>query len=266
MYDLGLSDHYDLGILTLYAFWVFFFLLVAYLNREGTREGFPVISETTGKPVPNALLPEPKEFKLQGGVSTFAPHPENYEEEVKADSAAPFGGAPLEPTGVPMLSNFGPGAYANRIDQPLRTHHGELKMRPMRDLDEFSIADGDRDPRGLPVYGADGEVAGSVLDVWIDQEEQMIRYLEVELPPAVEGGASKRVLLPINFAVVGGARRMFGVWKPEVRVNSILAMHFKYVPETKNPDEVTLLEEDKIVAFYGGGTLYATPARREPLL
>jgi len=27
-----------------------------------------------------------------------------------------------------------------------------------------------------------------------------------------------------------------------------------------------LLEEDQIVAYYGGGLLYATPARQEPLI
>ncbi len=263
---LQLTDHYDLALLTLYAFWIFFFLLVAWLNREGTREGFPAISEATGKPVPNALLPTPKEFRLGNGVSTYAPHPEKVDEELKAEPAAPFPGAPLEPTGVPMLSGFGPSAWAERIDQPLRTYHGALKILPLRDLEDFSIVNADQDPRGLPVFGGDGEQAGTVSDVWVDQEEQLIRYLEVELPPAVEGGATKRVLTPMTLAVVGGSLRRFGVWKPEVRVKSILAMHFKYVPETKKPNEVTLLEEDKIVAFYGGGTLYATPARREPLV
>jgi photosynthetic reaction center H subunit len=38
------------------------------------------------------------------------------------------------------------------------------------------------------------------------------------------------------------------------------------VPGLANPDQVTLQEEDKIVAFYGGGTLYATPDRSEPWL
>jgi photosynthetic reaction center H subunit len=38
------------------------------------------------------------------------------------------------------------------------------------------------------------------------------------------------------------------------------------VPALRNPDVVTLLEEDKIVGFYGGGTLYALPSRTEPLL
>jgi len=30
--------------------------------------------------------------------------------------------------------------------------------------------------------------------------------------------------------------------------------------------QVTLLEEEKIMAYYGAGTLYATPSRQEPLL
>jgi photosynthetic reaction center H subunit len=38
------------------------------------------------------------------------------------------------------------------------------------------------------------------------------------------------------------------------------------VPTTKHPDQVTLLEEEKIMAYYGGGTLYAHPSRKEPLI
>jgi photosynthetic reaction center H subunit len=38
------------------------------------------------------------------------------------------------------------------------------------------------------------------------------------------------------------------------------------VPGTKQPEQVTLLEEEKIMAYYGAGTLYATPDRAEPLL
>ena len=32
------------------------------------------------------------------------------------------------------------------------------------------------------------------------------------------------------------------------------------------PIRVTMLEEEKIAAYYGAGTLYATPERAEPLL
>ena len=41
---------------------------------------------------------------------------------------------------------------------------------------------------------------------------------------------------------------------------------FADVPATKSLDQVTKLEEDRIVGYYGAGTLYATPARQEPLL
>ena len=41
---------------------------------------------------------------------------------------------------------------------------------------------------------------------------------------------------------------------------------FSDVPGTKSRTEITLLEEDKICAYYGGGHLYATPDRAQPLL
>ena len=52
----------------------------------------------------------------------------------------------------------------------------------------------------------------------------------------------------------------------QVSVASILGRQFAQVPVTRDPDLVTLLEEDKIMAYYGAGTLYATPQRQEPLL
>ena len=52
----------------------------------------------------------------------------------------------------------------------------------------------------------------------------------------------------------------------EVKVASILASQFSGVPSIANPDQITLQEEDKVSAYYGGGTLYATPERSEPIL
>jgi photosynthetic reaction center H subunit len=71
----------------------------------------------------------------------------------------------------------------------------------------------------------------------------------------VAGG--KRVLLPIPFARIG---------KQQVKVHAILGVQFADVPTTRQPDQVTLLEEDKIAGYYGGGLLYATPLRQEPLV
>jgi len=38
------------------------------------------------------------------------------------------------------------------------------------------------------------------------------------------------------------------------------------VPGLAQADQVTLLEEEKVMAYYGAGTLYATADRAEPLL
>ena len=38
------------------------------------------------------------------------------------------------------------------------------------------------------------------------------------------------------------------------------------LPQTAAPEQITLLEEEKICAYYGAGTLYATPQRSEPLI
>ena len=49
-------------------------------------------------------------------------------------------------------------------------------------------------------------------------------------------------------------------------MRAILGQQFADVPGTRSADQVTLLEEDKIMAYYGGGTLYADPSRLEPLI
>jgi photosynthetic reaction center H subunit len=65
------------------------------------------------------------------------------------------------------------------------------------------------------------------------------------------------VLLPMNFARI----------QPRaVRVQSLLGHQLRGVPATRHPEQVTMLEEEKVMAYYGAGTLYATPQRQEPLL
>jgi photosynthetic reaction center H subunit len=49
-------------------------------------------------------------------------------------------------------------------------------------------------------------------------------------------------------------------------VRSILSKQFDGVPDFSSPDQITLLEEDRISAYYAGGTLYAEPSRLEPKL
>ncbi len=46
----------------------------------------------------------------------------------------------------------------------------------------------------------------------------------------------------------------------------LLAAQFADIPGIKDPDSVTLLEEERIMSYFGAGTLYASPARQEPIL
>jgi len=72
-------------------------------------------------------------------------------------------------------------------------------------------------------------------------------------------GSGRRVLLPVGFTFVNNQRKM-------VFVDSITAAQFNDVPALADPDQVTRLEEDKVTAFYGGGYLYSTRERAEPVL
>jgi photosynthetic reaction center H subunit len=45
-----------------------------------------------------------------------------------------------------------------------------------------------------------------------------------------------------------------------------MAHQFGNVPGTKSAQEITLLEEEKIMAYFGAGLLYAEPSRLEPPL
>jgi len=196
-------------------------------------------------------VPEPKTFKMADGSSVLAPDANRADGAYTAQPTHGWNGAPLEPVGDPLLAGVGPGAWAARADHPDMLSHGGAKIVPLRAASDHGVARQDTDPRGLPVVGADGEVAGQVKDLWVDRCEMMFRYIEVALP----SGATK--LLPINFARIR---------KNGVEVHALLASQFANVPGLKNPEQVTLLEEEKITAYYGAGTLYATPERQEPLL
>jgi photosynthetic reaction center H subunit len=250
----AITDYIDVAQLVLYAFWIFFFGLLIYLHRENKREGYPL--ETTSRRRIRVegfpAMPKPKTFILpHGGGTRQAPRQDqSYPLAAQPASGAP--GSPLYPTGDPMKDAVGPAAYAIRPEVPDLTHEGTPKIVPMRIATEFSVEGRDPDPRGKPVYGADGVAAGKVTDLWVDRSEPQVRYLELEV-------GERRVLLPINFAKVRAS-------DGHVRVQSICAEHFAAVPATASPDQVTLQEEDKICAYYAGGHLYAMPGRSEPLL
>lgn len=251
----AITGYIDLAQIILYLFWIFFAGIIFYLVLENHREGYPMESEGPGTSVVAGWpIPSPKTFKLASGKEVTVPDMTRGEPPQNNRRDGTSYGNPYDPTGDPMTVGVGPGSYAMRSDVPDMDLHGQPVIRPMRVLSEFGVSPKDTDPRGLTVVGADGKVAGRVVDVWVDTCEMMLRYIEIDTQSA---GAARRVLLPVPFARI----KRDGVF-----VRSIYAAQFANVPGTRNADQVTLLEEDKISAYYGGGTLYADPARSEPIL
>jgi len=260
----ALTSYMDTAQVVIWVFWFFFFGLVFYLRREDRREGYPLEYDNSGKIEKTGWLwiPPPKTFKLFHGGETQAPNFKRDTRPLKAERAAPWAGAPYVPTGKnPLLDCIGPSAYAERPDRPELDLHSKPKIVPMRTQKDFYMEKSSPDPRGWPVVGNDGKVAGKISDLWVDAPEIMVRYYEVELaaggapktgpdgkPAPAAGG--KRVLLPINLAHVSKARK-------QVEVAAISSALFGEVPVTKKPDQVTMLEEEKISAYFGGGFLLA---------
>jgi photosynthetic reaction center H subunit len=116
--------------------------------------------------------------------------------------------------------------------------------------------EGDADPRGMPVIGVDDQIGGTVVEIWVDRSEHLIRYLEVQT------AAGRRVMLPIVFCRVISDR----VHGRKVIVRAIRGEQLEGVPGLRRPDRITLFEEEKVMGYYGAGTLFATPGRRDAIL
>jgi photosynthetic reaction center H subunit len=250
-----ITSYIDLAQLLLYVFWVFFAGLIYYLVQENHREGYPMESSSTGRAVVKGWpIPEPKTFKLANGHSVTVPDLARKEPPLHGRSTGFGSGAPLEPTGDPMKAALGAGAYSMREDLPELSAHGTPVIQPLRVASAYTVAPQDVDPRGLPVMGGDGKQGGTVKDIWIDSTEMMFRYLEVETQTS---SGPRHVLVPMPFALVR---------RNQVEVHAIYGRHFADVPQLRNNDQVTKLEEEKISAYFGGGTLYADAQRSQPLI
>jgi photosynthetic reaction center H subunit len=230
---------------------------VIYLRREDRREGYPLEDDATGRldsaggPLSTA---SPKVFRLRDNHGTVSmPNTLRDAAPAHARRIGRFPGAPLDPVGDPLAAGIGPGAYAQRAKRPDLDWEGRNRIVPLRVASEITVAREDADPRGFTVLGADGAVAGSVSELWIDRADRLVRYLEV----ALTGG--RTVLVPFNMALVKARRR-------QVEVDALNAAQFAGTPALAAADTITLDEEERVMAYFGGGYLYATPARAEPWL
>jgi photosynthetic reaction center H subunit len=249
MLGVTFFGNFDLASLAIWLFWGFFAVLVYYLQTENMREGYPLETED-GKPAPNQgpfSLPMAKTFLLPHGRGKVTV-PDGLPEKrtLALARTAVSEGFPHMPTGNPMADGVGPASWAPRRDVPELDGHGHNKIVPMSNAEGFAVSAG-RDPRGLPVQASDLEVVGRISDMWVDAPEQLVRYLEIDL----NTGGKRLVPMP-----------MVKIWPDRVRINSISSDLFAGVPMTKSNSEVTLLEEDKISAYYAGGTMYAADKRK----
>ena len=250
------GSYIDVAQITLYVFWLFFAGLVFYLHRENKREGYPLETEramgsrVTVRGFPE--VPSKKVYVSNDGRTLVVPAYSNDRADAPVAPLAEWPGSPFAPTGNPMIDGVGPASYAQREDLPELGVLGHPIIQPLRVATDHALAADTPNPIGMQVLGADGAVAGTVTDAWIDHSETIVRYLEVDT-------GARSVLLPMAMVRVSGAKRV-------VKVASILAAQFADAPVLKSPDQVTKLEEDKIVGYFAGGHLYATPARMGPLL
>jgi photosynthetic reaction center H subunit len=244
----------DVAELTFYLFFLFFLGLVWYLNRESRREGYPLehdISGAVGDDIARLDFSEKKTFQLPHGMGSYVP--EDVPRDAMPTNVLPrfYAGTPLDVTGEPLGSGVGPGGYAMRADRPDLDMFGRPRIVPMAIAEHINVVANDVDPRGLPVMGLDGVVAGTVRDLWVDRAEHVIRYLDVELN---DGGTAT---LPMP---------MVKVSRRGIVTDAVKAAQFAGCPQLKSPAQITLLEEEKVSAYFGAGYLWATPERSEPLV
>jgi len=256
MHNTVIAGSIDLALLALWAFFIFFVALVIYLQRESYREGYPLEDPRTGKYNESESLfpmPQPKTFHRpfgRGSVTVPRIH-EREPLDIAGRHADAAQGAPYIPTGNPLVDGMGPAAWANRPQLPDLDAHGNTRIVPLA-ITDLWLESRDPDPRGMTVVGADGAEVGTVSEVWVDRAERVVRYLAVDT-------ASGNVLVPITMTSVGRGSRI-------VKVQALLAAQFADAPRIAKTDEITFYEEERVQAYFGGGFLYATPARQEPLI
>ena len=256
MQNVLFFGHMDAAELVFYLFVAFFIGLVIWLRREDRREGYPLEMDVSGALLRNDGLLQtalPKTFHLPFDQGTVVQPNDDRDPFVvqNARRTAKWAGSPLEPVGDGIGAGVGPGAYAQRSDFADVSHDGNPRIVPIGTA-EMTVATQDADPRGMAMIGADGVEAGKVTDIWVDRSEMLIRYLEVAV-------GKSSVLVPMTMVLVDGK-------KNSVHCSALKGAQFAGCPGIKTAGQITRLEEEKIIGYFGSGYLYATPERSEPLI
>jgi photosynthetic reaction center H subunit len=262
MYNQYFAGTIDITEMVLYLFFAFFLCLVLYLQNEGRREGYPLEHDVTGEhePTPGLFFRAlPKPYTMADGTTLYKPDGLRDSHDMSFKRTAAWSGSPIEPTGNPLTAGVGPGSYAIRADVPDMTSHGSVRIAPLSASPGFSTDDKDAKLIGYNLIGIDGQSGGTITDLWIDRMEFLIRYLEVATITADGTATGKTVLVPMTMCAVKKASK-------SVYIDAVRGSQVAGAPTIKSAEQITLLEEEKIVGYFGAGYLYATSERAEPVL
>ena len=253
-----LFGNVDWALLALWAFFLFFIALVVYLQRESYREGYPLEDAATGRYDTSRdplYMPRKKFFRLPFDRGTVAVPRDRDRDEEPLDFAARrtdrSPGSPYVPTGNPLVDGVGPASWANRAKVPDLDYEGHPRIVPIG-VSGLWLEGRDPDPRGMTVVGVDGATVGTVVDIWVDKADRLIRYVTVDI-------GARQVLAPMFMAKINKRLRI-------VTIDAVRADQFADAPAIEGPETITFYEEERIQAYFGGGYLYATRARQEPML
>jgi uncharacterized protein (TIGR02271 family) len=83
----------------------------------------------------------------------------------------------------------------------------EEHMRPISELSDYRIEEGDPDPRGWTVVGSDGNRVGTVADLIVDTQAMKVRYLVVEFDRTSGAAARQPALLSADDVDLRANRR-----------------------------------------------------------
>ena len=198
----AITGYIDVAQLTLYAFWIFFAGLIFYLRREDKREGYPLQSDRSVR-IRGAGLPADaaaQDFQVAGAEAPgSAPRVEEAPAAPRARGDRRLAGGAVAAARRPDARWRRPRGLRAARRCARRDDRGIVSDRPAAGRNRLRGGRPDPDPRGMSVVGADGSVAGTVRDLWVDRSEVVIRYLEVEVAAPASAGA-RHVLLPVNFA------------------------------------------------------------------
>ena len=249
-----ITPGFDVALLVVNAFFLFFIGLIFYLRREDRREGYPLEDDMTGRiDSAGGILhtADTKSFRLPFGRGTVtAPTHGREPVDIAARRTENFPGAPLVPTGDPLADGIGPAAWADRAKVPDLDMEGHPRIVPLASAAGFTLHARDPDPRGMSAIGADGAVAGTVSEIWIDKADRLIRYLQVDT-------GAKSVLVPMTMSKISRGR---------VVCDALNAAQFATAPAAPVNGSITFYEEERAQAYFGGGYLYANAERAEPYL